>query len=131
MSGHEMDPPRESLADAHEAEAAHDERDGEFRREQDADLSRALDDVVQNALKQRRASAVPARVCAILAECDLTLGEAVGEDDETLLGIPGIGPVSLDYIRSTDTAQRNRSAFVRYVRRIQRRINNLGGSGRG
>ena len=37
MSEPEMEPPTQSLADANDAEAEHDEREGEWIREQDAE----------------------------------------------------------------------------------------------
>ena len=48
-----------------------------------------------------RPSSVPARVTTVLARSGITLAEAQRMDDDELMGIPWIGPVSFRYIRST------------------------------
>mgnify|MGYP001570883004 CR=1 FL=1 len=128
MSNPEMDLPTQSLADTYDAETAHDEREGEFRREQDAAWKRAFDDAVQAGFGNGppRASAVPARVTKILALNDLTLAEAQRMDDDELMGIPQIGPASFAYIRGLGATMHTRSAFVRAIARIQRMINRRG-----
>lgn len=147
MTGPEMDPPCESLADANDAAAEHDEREGEFRRELDADpeavsvgvtarepeFSHSIAEMkaarrAHNAAHPR-ASAVPMRTTLVLAHHGLTVAEATSEDDETLLGIPGIGPASLAYIRSTRVPQlANQSAFMRAIARFQHALNTRWGA---
>ncbi len=142
MSGPEMEPPTQSLADANDAEAAHDDRAGEWMREQSGtpwidsqDAPPSPYPIAWTAPPTPRASAVPERVKKVLALNDLTLAEAQRMDADELMGIPHIGPASLAYIRETDARRRststpplcNQSAFMRALVQFWLR---LGGSGR-